>query len=237
MNVDRDRAVQDQVASSRRDAEQHKSCATCSGSTSGFGDRIYHCGDSTFLKNIRLEDALQECGDSRGATCTDYTSGSRSGRRFAAPSKRWAETLTRTGRGSPPLPQAPARLRHAVGGFLTESRQLGCALLADLLWMVSSTWLAGPPFITSFWRQDSVTGPSSKRGLTTIRSCAGGGLRTIAIRTVGIRWRSRHRHVLAIPIAYYRAHPSSRFGSCSSRSCSLWSSTWFGSYAWRTISP
>ncbi len=35
----------------------------------------YHCGDDTFLSTVRLwKTPLSDCGDDRGATCTDYAS-------------------------------------------------------------------------------------------------------------------------------------------------------------------
>ncbi len=73
-----------------------------------------------------------------------------------------AETLIRAGeRLAAPPPSAVRRLRHAIGGFLYRVPAARLALLLGpvLLWMVV-IYLGslGLLFITSFWRQDSVTG-------------------------------------------------------------------------------
>jgi ABC-type spermidine/putrescine transport system permease subunit I len=142
-----------------------------------------------------------------------------------------AETLTRTGeRLAAPPPSAVRRLRHAVGGFLYRVPAARLALLLGpiLLWMVV-IYLGslGLLFITSFWRQDSVTGAIVQNwGLTNYRFLVQEEVyRTIAIRTVGIalavyaaleripnslieastdlgaRWRTTFRRVI-LPIAF-----------------------------------
>ncbi|TMD46946.1 MAG: ABC transporter substrate-binding protein [Chloroflexi bacterium] len=55
-------------------ASNAKACDILRKNIGDSADSDYHCGDNTFLKNIALwKTPLQECGDSRGATCTDYT--------------------------------------------------------------------------------------------------------------------------------------------------------------------
>ena len=68
-------AVQDQVAEFYGATPSNtKSCDLLRQHIGASADSDYHCGDNTFLKNIALwKTPLQECGDSRGATCTDYT--------------------------------------------------------------------------------------------------------------------------------------------------------------------
>ena len=68
-------AVQDQVAEFYGATPSNTtSCDLLRQHIGASADSDYHCGDNTFLKNIALwKTPLQECGDSRGATCTDYT--------------------------------------------------------------------------------------------------------------------------------------------------------------------
>jgi len=68
-------AVQDQVAEFYGATPSNtKSCDLLRQHIGASADSDYHCGDNTFLKNIALwKTPLQECGDGRGATCTDYT--------------------------------------------------------------------------------------------------------------------------------------------------------------------
>jgi putative spermidine/putrescine transport system substrate-binding protein len=67
--------VQDQVAEFYGATPSNaKACDILRKNIGDSADNDYHCGDNTFLKNIALwKTPLQECGDSRGATCTDYT--------------------------------------------------------------------------------------------------------------------------------------------------------------------
>ena len=67
--------IQDQVAEFYGATPSNgKSCDLLRQHIGNSADSDYHCGDNTFLKNIALwKTPLQECGDSRGATCTDYT--------------------------------------------------------------------------------------------------------------------------------------------------------------------
>src|SRR4029077_1598172 len=96
-------------------------------------------------------------------------------------------------------------------------------------------------FITSFWRQDSVTGAIVQNwGLTNYRFLVQEEVyRTIAIRTVGIALAVTVTDiVLAIPIAYYAARiasPRVRTILLLSIVLPLWSSYLVRVYAWRTI--
>jgi putative spermidine/putrescine transport system substrate-binding protein len=67
--------IQDQVAEFYGATPSNtKACDLLRQNIGASADSDYHCGDNTFLKNIALwKTPLQECGDSRGATCTDYT--------------------------------------------------------------------------------------------------------------------------------------------------------------------
>ena len=67
--------VQDQVAEFYgADPSNAKSCDLLRQHIGASADSDYHCGDNTFLKNIALwKTPLQQCGDSRGASCTDYS--------------------------------------------------------------------------------------------------------------------------------------------------------------------
>jgi len=68
-------AVQDQVAEFYGATPSNtKACDLLRQHIGASADSDYHCGDNTFLKNIALwKTPLQDCGDSRGTTCTDYT--------------------------------------------------------------------------------------------------------------------------------------------------------------------
>jgi putative spermidine/putrescine transport system permease protein len=96
-------------------------------------------------------------------------------------------------------------------------------------------------FITSFWRQDSVTGAIVQNwGLTNYQFLIQEDVyRTIAIRTVGIALAVTATDViLAIPIAYYAARiatPRIRTFLLLSMVLPLWSSYLVRVYAWRTI--
>ena len=67
--------VQDQVAEFYgADPSNAKACDLLRQHIGASADSDYHCGDNTFLKNIALwKTPLQQCGDSRGASCTDYS--------------------------------------------------------------------------------------------------------------------------------------------------------------------
>ena len=67
--------IQDQVAEFYGATPSNaKACDILRKDIGDSADKDYHCGDNVFLKNIALwKTPLQECGDSRGATCTDYT--------------------------------------------------------------------------------------------------------------------------------------------------------------------
>ena len=68
-------AVQDQVAEFYGATPSNaKACDILRKDIGDSADKDYHCGDNTFLKNIALwKTPLQQCGDSRGNACTDYT--------------------------------------------------------------------------------------------------------------------------------------------------------------------
>jgi putative spermidine/putrescine transport system substrate-binding protein len=68
--------VQDQVAEFYGATPSNaKACDLLRASSVGTSaDTDFHCGDDAFLKNIALwKTPLQNCGDSRGSTCTDYS--------------------------------------------------------------------------------------------------------------------------------------------------------------------
>src|SRR5207245_4739872 len=156
-----------------------------------------------------------------------------------------AETLTRTGeRLAAPPPSAVRRLRHAIGRVLYRIPAARLALLLGpiLLWMVV-IYLGslGLLFVTSFWRQDSVTGAIVQNwGLTNYQFLVGERVyRIIASRTVGIAVAVTVTDIaLAIPIAYYAARiasPRVRTLLLLSMVLPLWSSYLVRVYAWRTI--
>jgi putative spermidine/putrescine transport system substrate-binding protein len=67
--------IQDQVAEFYGATPSNtKACDILRTNIGESADKDYHCGDNNFLKNIALwKTPLQQCGDSRGNTCTDYT--------------------------------------------------------------------------------------------------------------------------------------------------------------------
>ena len=67
--------IQDQVAEFYGATPSNtKACDILRKDIGDSADKDYHCGDNNFLKNIALwKTPLQQCGDSRGNTCTDYT--------------------------------------------------------------------------------------------------------------------------------------------------------------------
>jgi putative spermidine/putrescine transport system substrate-binding protein len=67
--------IQDQVAEFYGATPSNtKACDILRKDIGDSADKDYHCGDNAFLKNIALwKTPLQQCGDSRGNTCTDYT--------------------------------------------------------------------------------------------------------------------------------------------------------------------
>jgi putative spermidine/putrescine transport system permease protein len=156
-----------------------------------------------------------------------------------------AQTLTRVGeRLQAPPPSAVRRLRHRVGALLQRfpGARLAFLLGPVLIWMViiylGSLALL---FVTSFWRQDNVTGAIVQDwGLTNYQFLVQTPVyRTIAIRTVGIALAVTVTDiVLAIPIAYYAARiasPRVRTFLLLSMVLPLWLSYLVRVYAWRTI--
>src|SRR5256885_1183676 len=153
-----------------------------------------------------------------------------------------AQRLNRV--GERPLPSAVRRLRHRVGIVLHRYPGARLALLLGpvLIWMlVIFLGSLGLLLITSFWRQDSVTGAIVQNwSLTNYQFLVQVDVyRTIAIRTVGIALAVTVTDiVLAIPIAYYAARiasPRVRTFLLLSMVLPLWSSYLVRVYAWRTI--
>ena len=68
-------SIQDQVAEFYGATPSNaKACDLLRTHIGASADADYHCGDDAFLKNIALwKTPLQQCGDSRGNTCTDYS--------------------------------------------------------------------------------------------------------------------------------------------------------------------
>src|SRR6266550_1558917 len=127
-----------------------------------------------------------------------------------------AQRLNRVGeRLQAPPPSAVRRLRHRVGLVLHRYPGARLALLLSpvLIWMlVIFLGSLGLLLITSFWRQDSVTGAMVQNwSLTNYQFLVQVDVyRTIAIRTVGIALAVTVTDiVLAIPIAYYAARIAS----------------------------
>ena len=156
-----------------------------------------------------------------------------------------AQRLDRVGeRLHAPPPSAVHRLRHRVGLVLHRYPGARLALLLGpvLIWMlVIFLGSLGLLLITSFWRQDSVTGAIVQNwSLTNYQFLVQVDVyRTIAIRTVGIALAVTVTDiVLAIPIAYYAARiasPRLRTFLLLSMVLPLWSSYLVRVYAWRTI--
>src|SRR6202022_892995 len=153
--------------------------------------------------------------------------------------------LMRTGeRLTAPPPSAARRMRHRIGIFLHQvpAARLALLLAPVLLWMVviylGSLALL---FVTSFWRQDSVSGAIVQDwGLTNYQFLVQTPVyRTIAIRTVGIALAVTATDIiLAIPIAYFAARIATRRIRTLlllSMVLPLWASYLVRSYAWRTI--
>ena len=156
-----------------------------------------------------------------------------------------AQSVIATGERLQAPPPTGARLwRHRIGGVLYRVPASRLALLLGpvLLWMVliylGSLALL---FLTSFWRQDSVTGAIVQNwGLTNYQFLFQVDVyRTIALRTVGIAIAVTVTDVvLAVPIAYYAARiasPRMRTFLLLSMVLPLWSSYLVRVYAWRTI--
>ena len=154
-----------------------------------------------------------------------------------------AQRLNRVGeRLQAPPPGAVRRLRHRVGLVLHRYPGARLALLLSpvLIWMlVIFLGSLGLLLITSFWRQDSVTGAMVQNWSLTNYQFLVQVDRTIAIRTVGIALAVTVTDiVLAIPIAYYAARIASRRVRTFlllSMVLPLWSSYLVRVYAWRTI--
>jgi putative spermidine/putrescine transport system permease protein len=156
-----------------------------------------------------------------------------------------AQTLTTVGeRLAAPPPSPLRRLRHRVGILLHRFPGARLALLLGpvLIWMaVIYLGSLALLFVTSFWRQDNVTGAIVQDwGLTNYQFLVQTPVyRTIAIRTVGIALAVTVTDIaLAIPIAYFAARiasPRIRTLLLLSMVLPLWSSYLVRVYAWRTI--
>jgi putative spermidine/putrescine transport system permease protein len=156
-----------------------------------------------------------------------------------------AQTLVVTGTGLTTPPRSPLRrLTHRVGLFLYRFPGARLALLLGpvLLWMgVIYLGSLALLFITSFWRQDPITGAIVQDWtLQNFRFLIQEDVyRTIAIRTLGIALAVTATDiVLAIPIAYFAARiatPKIRTFLLLSMVLPLWSSYLVRVYAWRTI--
>ncbi|HEY0493954.1 MAG TPA: ABC transporter permease [Candidatus Dormibacteraeota bacterium] len=156
-----------------------------------------------------------------------------------------AQTVLGTGAGlSIPPPSPVRRLAHRVGLFLYRFPGARLALLLGpvLLWMlVIYLGSLALLFITSFWRQDSISGAIVQDWtLQNFRFLIQESVyRTIAIRTVGIALAVTLTDiVLAIPLAYFAARiatPRIRTFLLLSMVLPLWSSYLVRVYAWRTI--
>lgn len=156
-----------------------------------------------------------------------------------------AQTPDRVGeRIHVPPPSNIRRLRHGLGMLLHRYPGARLALLLGpvLIWMlVIFLGSLGLLLITSFWRQDSITGAIVQNwSLTNYQFLVQVDVyRTIAVRTVGIALAVTITDiVLAIPIAYYAARiatPRVRTLLLLSIVLPLWSSYLVRVYAWRTI--
>lgn len=156
-----------------------------------------------------------------------------------------AETLVAKGAGlSVPPPSPVRRLAHRIGLFLYRFPGARLALLLGpvLLWMgVIYLGSLALLFITSFWRQDSITGAIVQDWtLQNFKFLIQEDVyRTIAIRTLGIALAVTATDIiLAIPIAYFAARiatPRVRTALLLSMVLPLWSSYLVRVYAWRTI--
>ena len=156
-----------------------------------------------------------------------------------------AQTLVEVGEGLHAPPLSPLRqVWHRVGLFLYRFPGARLALLLGpvLLWMaVIYLGSLALLFITSFWRQDSVTGAIVQDwSFTNFQFLVQEDVyRTIAIRTLGIALAVTVTDIiLAIPIAYFAARiatPRLRTLLLLSMVLPLWSSYLVRVYAWRTI--
>jgi putative spermidine/putrescine transport system permease protein len=156
-----------------------------------------------------------------------------------------AQTLVVTGTGLTTPPRSPVRrLTHRVGLFLYRFPGARLALLLGpvLLWMgVIYLGSLALLFITSFWRQDPITGAIVQDWtLQNFRFLVQEDVyRTIAIRTLGIALAVTATDIiLAVPIAYFAARiatPKIRTFLLLSMVLPLWSSYLVRVYAWRTI--
>ena len=156
-----------------------------------------------------------------------------------------AQTVVAKGRGLAIPPRSPVRrLTHRVGLFLYQFPGARLALLLGpvLLWMgVIYLGSLALLFITSFWRQDPITGAIVQDWtLQNFRFLVQEDVyRTIAIRTLGIALAVTATDiVLAVPMAYFAARiatPRVRTFLLLSMVLPLWSSYLVRVYAWRTI--
>jgi putative spermidine/putrescine transport system permease protein len=145
---------------------------------------------------------------------------------------------------SAPPPSGIRRLRHRVGSLLYRFPAVRLALVLGpvVLWMLV-VYLGSLAllFVTSFWRQDSITGAIVQDwGLKNYQFLLDVGVyRTIAFRTLYIALAVTLTDILlALPIAYFAARiagPRVRTLLLISMVLPLWSSYLVRVYAWRTI--
>jgi putative spermidine/putrescine transport system permease protein len=156
-----------------------------------------------------------------------------------------APTLTTAGeRLNAPPPSAIRRLRHRLGTLLYRypGARLALVLGPVVLWMLV-VYLGSLAllFVTSFWRQDSITGAIVQDwGLRNYQFLLDVSVyRTIAFRTLYIALAVTLTDILlALPIAYFAARiagPRVRTLLLISMVLPLWSSYLVRVYAWRTI--
>ncbi len=153
--------------------------------------------------------------------------------------------MVERGEGLKTPPLSPfSQLSHRVGLFLYRFPGARLALLLGpvLLWMgVIYLGSLALLFITSFWRQDPVSGAIVQDwGFQNFQFLVQEPVyRTIAIRTLGIALAVTATDIiLAIPIAYFAARiatPRVRTLLLLSMVLPLWSSYLVRVYAWRTI--
>ncbi|MDQ6709569.1 MAG: ABC transporter permease, partial [Candidatus Dormibacteraeota bacterium] len=156
-----------------------------------------------------------------------------------------AQTMVERGEGLKAPPLSPfSRLSHRVGLFLYRFPGARLALLLGpvVLWMgVIYLGSLALLFITSFWRQDPVSGAIVQDwGFQNFQFLVQEPVyRTIAIRTLGIALAVTATDIiLATPIAYFAARiatPRVRTLLLLSMVLPLWSSYLVRVYAWRTI--
>ena len=199
-----------------------------------------------------MEDAARDCGDDRGDTCQDYSSGNRSGRRSEEPDRSevgWApvaRTPTLLLIDGDTVTEPPGTKRHPVQAalFRHPSAKLGLTLTPPMAWLlvfylVSLALL----LVNAFWKVD----------VFTVEIVRDWGLQNFTIlwetpvyRTITIRTVSMARAVtvadmlFAFPIAFFAARmasPRIRSSSLLAVVVPLWTSYLIRVFAWKTLRP